>query len=922
MKRKGLFSLLFGPRYIKALPTLKIVFGRISLLFLTLVTLQLHAQYDQLKWKKNVHLDGNVSTQSGMATDQYGRVYYVDQNTKKIMIQDPDNWFNVLCNTAPNARTSTNIVYKDDAVYYVNENNRISSISWNGSSWVPYTYTCQSTNEAVAPGTSISVVASNNILYIRDSDKRVCQYWDNGSACGFGPIMLSATPAAAWSNIHFVDNHAWYIGNDLQIHYLKWTGSSWQHGQKTTDPLNIGSEIYAQNEDQIFYINFSDQICSVWYNGTTSGYGPILQDANDAIMGSGLLLKDNHFYYVDKSKNINVLYWNWCKWTKSVLNESATTRLNNYKFAFHNDQIFYEGPGAKIESITREPYLTDYVYRQGEDLMLNGEKFNSTGVVYLTSLYRRPNGTFYIGPHTNNTFPTPNYQSNESQSQTNLQNHIQEIASLGFTSVRFNGLQLTGNKNNLSDPNIYFNVWNSSTWSFDLVKLDDVTQPQILAAWDNLVALCAQNGLKVNIFPGLDQGNNTSSCHTTYINYLEDLADHFKNNSTVYAYSYLLEPDINPGIKDKCLIKGYSESFYDAIRSFDPNHLITIGITGLSSAFHWDPAIMKFDFLTVHSYPANFSTTYRGVKRTLKWTCFIADKMDVPWILGETGFKGIIDGLNTAPSATGTEEEQRSYGQFILDYAFGCGSSGLQWWSFHDHYWWGDTVTNENHFGLHRFMGYGVYTQQEPKLIITNNIFHGYTPPECSTCPIPANYYSDGTGTNIIWGFVKDQNGNPIEGAVIFPYQSASISFGITDANGFYSMVISIAPGGIGLNAASLGKMGSYSFITTDGRYDFVLYDVMCKSKIADNPDQFGLTSDVSENDQVFLYPNPTTGMVYFMVPAEEFSIEISNAMGEVVLREDKVSHSVDLKGMPKGIYWVEIIHGDQSTVKKLVLVD
>ncbi len=99
-------------------------------------------------------------------------------------------------------------------------------------------------------------------------------------------------------------------------------------------------------------------------------------------------------------------------------------------------------------------------------------------------------------------------------------------------------------------------------------------------------------------------------------------------------------------------------------------------------------------------------------------------------------------------------------------------------------------------------------------------------------------------------------------------------------------------------------------------------------------PEVFGIAPGTTEENAVFVFPNPTDRLVnlnWQLLSSGEKSIRISNCLGEIVYSEELekntayYSKQVDLGGYPKGIYFVEIYSEESGRqgkrrAKKLVL--
>ena len=73
--------------------------------------------------------------------------------------------------------------------------------------------------------------------------------------------------------------------------------------------------------------------------------------------------------------------------------------------------------------------------------------------------------------------------------------------------------------------------------------------------------------------------------------------------------------------------------------------------------------------------------------------------------------------------------------------------------------------------------------------------------------------------------------------------------------------------------------------------------------------------------DEVHLYPNPTSGMLYVQTTLENFNIQISNILGKVVFQSQSNSgHSeVSMQDFAAGLYFVSLFNQDRHKKFKVI---
>jgi hypothetical protein len=186
-----------------------------------------------------------------------------------------------------------------------------------------------------------------------------------------------------------------------------------------------------------------------------------------------------------------------------------------------------------------------------------------------------------------------------------------------------------------------------------------------------------------------------------YAAYLHAFALVLKNKPALVAYDIFPEPDFMwwyPGAgmkKNKKEICALTTQWYDAIKSADPNHLVTLSGTDIGDVLVWDDGVMKLDFITMHLYPypdqlirAGTPTAITKVKDMIAWC---GNTIQKPWIIGETGFTSAIEdcltqlnGLDNLNHVWGTLQDQKDYMHNILPASRDCGAAGFNLWDFQD----------------------------------------------------------------------------------------------------------------------------------------------------------------------------------------------------------------------------------------------
>jgi len=444
-----------------------------------------------------------------------------------------------------------------------------------------------------------------------------------------------------------------------------------------------------------------------------------------------------------------------------------------------------------------------------------------------------------------------------SNCELSLEDDFEKIKEMGFNSIR---LILTPNRLDLPNHLGGFSVISDE---FSTTTMGNPTKQQILylgpsssinysggqsAIFFNLVAhvldIAASHNIKVILLCANHSGStypemgSSDSDAADYSAYLSALAYTLKDKTALMAYDLYNEPSFlywssaKTMNKPKETICQYVSQWYDAIKTVDKNHLITIGGIDVYDAVAWDPGVMKIDFVSMHIYPykdiyvaPNSTLATEIVVNQIKWATNAYQK---PWIIGETGFITANDKC-LIPALWGNVNEQYNYVSAILPALRDCGASGFSWWNFQDvhyycipdvicyptckfcynepgydvpgldsHSWCGktsklgpfdpvflqETINNVpgNFFGL---LGYGDPNNSDGKYSSTFNkeptssYIKNFLNLSTGVCPSTTNYYNPKgfpTSSESRYGTVLDTRGIPIKDAVIIAHTNKTVN--------------------------------------------------------------------------------------------------------------------------------------------------
>ncbi len=238
--------------------------------------------------------------------------------------------------------------------------------------------------------------------------------------------------------------------------------------------------------------------------------------------------------------------------------------------------------------------------------------------------------------------------------------------------------------------------------------------------------------------------------------HFEWVADHLANDTSILAFDLFNEPLYFDGPeRPKRVAAEIAKHWHDLMRDHAPNHLYTIGLTGIRETFEFDPNILGADFISFHPYEYEPDQ----VRNEMRW---YHTNVDVPWIVGETSIPADNDSV--------TYEEQRQFAVNTMKQSRACGAVGYSWWQYQDVAWGryhADYMGMLDRVGITRTKS-GAEVKGTPKPVMkTLTEFDPWADPgECICLPNYLNY-SEGKVSKIT-GRLIDEHGDPInEGTIM-----------------------------------------------------------------------------------------------------------------------------------------------------------
>jgi len=285
---------------------------------------------------------------------------------------------------------------------------------------------------------------------------------------------------------------------------------------------------------------------------------------------------------------------------------------------------------------------------------------------------------------------------------------------------------------------------------------------------------------------------------------------------------------------------------------------------------------MHLDFISFHPYPMvadpiNTSEITLGIDRVLSEIYWYAHNINLPWMLGETGFSA-MESPGERSGVDGNYYGQEDFAELTLTAARSCGAAGYTWWQYQNVYWGSNLQDN---FGL---------IDHDDVLKPAVDAFHDFDPNNVQTsCTQPSNYYNYfNYSTTPVTGTVSDNYGNPIQDAVVWGWSNYNSGDGLcqtfTRQDGSYTLY----PTSAGINAIKASAVSSNVGIIFPiqtppfGPYDFTASN--------SNPLTFPVNYNLDESNQTYTVIDPdTTFTAPNVITASDFIVDGNGTTGGTV---------------------------------------
>ncbi len=326
-----------------------------------------------------------VAPQSFIEIVDQNHGFYVRNSDFKVC----DYWINssgsgtgLLTTNALPATPTTNLVLKNNAVYYINNTNKLSYIKYNTSTggWQATNLDC----DVIAAGSKIQVdQASNQIFYVRASDNQICRYWINGSTSGYEQLNKLGVAVMPGSDLFVpsTNDYVVYIGTDGNFHNEYFQGCKWVHNRLNA-ACNIGTNYnsYAIDNSGSLYFCSSGNISNLSRPAALSNM-VYRKGSNLEVNGNSynakiidyclLIYRRNGEYFIGPSNHYGVDIQNWPCLDPNGCNDVFNSHFQNIKSAGFN-AIRFNGFQMACKNSPESPGADPKLYFEFWEIGSNG----------------------------------------------------------------------------------------------------------------------------------------------------------------------------------------------------------------------------------------------------------------------------------------------------------------------------------------------------------------------------------------------------------------------------------------------------------------------------------------------------------------------------------------------------------------------
>lgn len=912
----------------------------LHLILILLIVSNLSAQFDYYYFQ-TIGLSNARPYSGNCDITPYSNGVYYSNNLGKItrgVFSTSWTWQDI---NSTSVKTGSRMTFAENKLYYFDASGKLRNLYYT-TSWQDFIL---NNSAPVSSGTGLVSAANSTLFYTSATSNSIIRIYWTGTSWAFQNLNIYCTSG---SNLLYVDQKVIFVHTDGKLHNLikNPSNGNWYDGgvMSSAAPLpRSNTPLIGGTTGVLYYVNTDKNIVKLFFQSGAWQYEVV--DLYDVPVESNCNVyykSNNELYYYSNNHSIYALLYDRCNYiTKKLVAANNIVGSGAKIAAFQNDVIY---PDATNNSYIKKlataitPSSHNYIYLKSRSFYNKTSLFTPITLNYgidVNSIDENGVNSFFLTPHHSYSPDNARCCDNWAQAKVRFVTHFKQIQSLGFNTLRIVGAVPSdsakrdantpypgdelwyryqfGPSNNHSQRHINFNSFN---WAL---------KNRVVNMTDTIIKLAKDSAsLRVILLTGSPNLANTSQC-SKYNTYLSELASVLNTSQGLLAYDLYNEPGSNIAADNKAANCQTFNSFYSSIRVNDNNHPITIGLHGPTDMERFDPALMSLDFHSFHFYPfENTGAPYNLVRSFFKWVRLHIRKA---WMVGEIGYSAKDtrqnESCNGSSGGWSTEAFQAQYVDTTMKLTFGVGGCGYSWWWYHDVF----------HGSQEDF--YGLYTRCNDKKPTAD---HFSVNPNNFSCSLQSDPFPNGTNEYYrrsnsafkVIGYLKDNANKPIKNGYLIGFQTGwtNSNWTITDENGYFEFW-SAAPWWI-VRVTALGREKfEYNITYTNGVANLgtiTLGLINCTLVPRSKADNY---LKLDDGASIKIIPNPAQQEFYIEMDQllieklrkiSIYSIYGSETGLNYQLSENRLLFNSNPK-LLKGTYLVKIELGDQSYVKKLIIL-
>ncbi len=304
-------------------------------------------------------------------------LYFIGQNGHGICSINKEHWTGDIINPSnasiPNVRVTAGLKWHNNKLYYVETDNKLSSLKWTSSGW-------ERTHFNINTHSKTSFEGSSSNLYFVDANRKIRAKANNNS---YNYVLVNnAVKARSGTDLVWKDNKLYYIGENNRIYYYQWTtANGWEVSGGLGSNIHSSSHLTVSNNN-IYYVNTSSKMVSL---SLTTNWAVVINSSAPLVKpGSDIKWVDEKLFYKGVDGDIYYHVWNRINsWEWNFFHGNNINSITQFGVTNHNQMVYIDNQ-SKVNYFRAPIRLTptnNSIYKPGWILAQNfSDEFNTASL--------------------------------------------------------------------------------------------------------------------------------------------------------------------------------------------------------------------------------------------------------------------------------------------------------------------------------------------------------------------------------------------------------------------------------------------------------------------------------------------------------------------------------------------------------------